>query len=806
MRRVLLLLFSLILFISTAFAQARDTFTMAVTSSSSSHAVTSSYSTVFIKNTGTKTAYIRFGGTAVTTDLPVLAGSQMFLSMSPWMGTIAAITSGSDTTNLEITSGFTSEDPHFLLENASTSSLSVTAASSRVSFAGNGSSIMVQNSGSNSVFVKLGTVTVTAAITDLELKPGGRYLFVKGDQTHIAAICAPTKTSTLLVTSGYNTNYPTDATSLSSRVFYNNTQTDIIFNPRDGVSSGVLRIAGGIGADGAYGSYIKLTGNENADYGALWLYGGRGDGTASHPPSVNIFNGTVDNSDTGTVSISPAGGLGSSRGPSITMFGNEHATNPSRMKLSTGEGGGGKFPYIDLTSEGLDAFRFTADGSHLDFIHDFSNVGGYDVKFRASTVDGSDSNALFLTAGGAVIDPTRSASVTMYGNEYSTSNKGKLFLLSGDYSAAGVEVSARGSAGSVNINTRGGDILFAPNNLDTWAIKAGGTLEQNGTNGSDIVFNKAATGIRQGTSDGSDTLATFLTGGGSLTSVTDRGAYLALYGNENANKGSLLLQTGKGDGSTVNSPYASLGAGTADGYDLGYAELFGGGSNGSDRGAVLQVFGNESGEKGLAKLTSGKGAGTLGNVGGVKIFVGTDDDADYGSVELTASAVLHYDRSAYLKLFGNENATAGYAILESGTAADSRIQLNSMANTGGINFGVGNTAGTIKTRWSVIDTGDFYQNATDGGDLVLNKVGTGFKVKEGSNARMGTFNCVNPLADIVVSNTSVTANTRIFLSCQAGTMSFCVPRVKSRIAGTSFTADCQFAGTDTVAYLLVEPS
>lgn len=89
--------------------------------------------------------------------------------------------------------------------------------------------------------------------------------------------------------------------------------------------------------------------------------------------------------------------------------------------------------------------------------------------------------------------------------------------------------------------------------------------------------------------------------------------------------------------------------------------------------------------------------------------------------------------------------------------------------------------------------------------LVAGTTGGGLAVAEGSNARMGRATLA--AGTVVVANTSVTASTEIFLTCQTpgGTPGFL--RVSTRTAATSFTI-LSSSGTDTsvVAYLLVEPA
>lgn len=81
----------------------------------------------------------------------------------------------------------------------------------------------------------------------------------------------------------------------------------------------------------------------------------------------------------------------------------------------------------------------------------------------------------------------------------------------------------------------------------------------------------------------------------------------------------------------------------------------------------------------------------------------------------------------------------------------------------------------------------------------------GFKVSDGSNKAMGAATLVG--GTVTVSNNTVTANTRIFLTGQNSSGTHGELTVSARSAGTSFTITSS-SGTDTrsVAWLLVEPS
>lgn len=80
-------------------------------------------------------------------------------------------------------------------------SLSVTTSSARVAFGSVDTSMVVQNTGSATAYVKTGDVTVTAATTDTPIPAGASYAFNTGGSGYIAAITASGSTS-LRITTG----------------------------------------------------------------------------------------------------------------------------------------------------------------------------------------------------------------------------------------------------------------------------------------------------------------------------------------------------------------------------------------------------------------------------------------------------------------------------------------------------------------------------------------------------------------------------------------------------------------------------
>lgn len=134
------------------------------------------------------------------------------------------------------------------------------------------------------------------------------------------------------------------------------------------------------------------------------------------------------------------------------------------------------------------------------------------------------------------------------------------------------------------------------------------------------------------------------------------------------------------------------------------------------------------------------------------------------------------------------------------TVGDSYLTLNTTGGTGSTNAIELYVDGTKQSFWDSA-------GLNVASDVIVTTAGKGLKVKEGSNARMGTSTL--SAGSVVVSNTSVTANTRIFLTVQSlGTVA--APKavaVTARSANTSFTiTSADATDTSVVAWMLVEPS
>ena len=139
--------------------------------------------------------------------------------------------------------------------------------------------------------------------------------------------------------------------------------------------------------------------------------------------------------------------------------------------------------------------------------------------------------------------------------------------------------------------------------------------------------------------------------------------------------------------------------------------------------------------------------------------------------------------------------TAG-AVTATSVAASGAVTGATVAATGAL-------SGAALTVTTIAGTGDA---TITSGDLIANTAGKGLKVKEGSNARMGTLT-LNGATPVVVATTVITAASRIFMTTQSangGTPTFCY--VSARSAGVSFTVQGVALDTSIVAWLIVEPA
>lgn len=167
----------------------------------------------------------------------------------------------------------------------------------------------------------------------------------------------------------------------------------------------------------------------------------------------------------------------------------------------------------------------------------------------------------------------------------------------------------------------------------------------------------------------------------------------------------------------------------------------------------------------------------------------------------------------------SSGAAAGSLALTGQVTGDSnaRVQLR---EDGRINWGPGNAAtdtdlyrsaaGSLQTDGffamnSGQSSGQFTSFTGAAKAIVCGTIGGGYAVAEGANARQGTLTLTGA-TPVVVANTSVTANTRIYLTANAAGGTPGHFWVSARTAGTSFSVTGTAGDTSTLAYLLLEPA
>lgn len=186
-------------------------------------------------------------------------------------------------------------------------------------------------------------------------------------------------------------------------------------------------------------------------------------------------------------------------------------------------------------------------------------------------------------------------------------------------------------------------------------------------------------------------------------------------------------------------------------------------------------------------------------------FVGSNDPAVNTS---------HYN---LLGITAGNGQTAAYAVITDNAMVGPASTSNSIGlvlqnGSGGAVLtavATGNQVRSTATE-SFIQTGVVvaaknYGSETFVGQVDVSTAGAGLQVAEGSNAKQGTLT-LNGTTAVVVSNTSVTANSRIFLTINLGSGTVGSPYVSARTAGTSFSVKSTTVGdVSTVAYEIIEP-
>ena len=178
----------------------------------------------------------------------------------------------------------------------------------------------------------------------------------------------------------------------------------------------------------------------------------------------------------------------------------------------------------------------------------------------------------------------------------------------------------------------------------------------------------------------------------------------------------------------------------------------------------------------------------------------------YSGTPSTYTTTDPNDGNSYMPVpsCGGVTGATGYKIQRSSDGQFITTTSGVVVDSPSVSWGASNTVTpTSVVTAAITGHGDVQATA---GNLVATDVGYGLQIKEGSNARMGTATLSG--GTVTVSNTSITANTRIFLTTDGGTLTHVgSPYVSARSAGTSFTiSSSNVLDSANVDWLLVEPN
>lgn len=174
-------------------------------------------------------------------------------------------------------------------------------------------------------------------------------------------------------------------------------------------------------------------------------------------------------------------------------------------------------------------------------------------------------------------------------------------------------------------------------------------------------------------------------------------------------------------------------------------------------------------------------------------------EASNGTLNFASTVTLSNSSAAIVKGSLSAQPSASTSTVLSGNVGGSQT-FDNFRLTGDGKIAAGTGSASRDTSWGRIAAAQF---GSADSDIVAALAGKGFRIKEGTNAKMGTATLSG--GSVTVSNTSVTSTSRIIAFSQAdgGTPGWL--RCSARTAGTSFTITSSSASdTSTIMWILFE--
>lgn len=226
------------------------------------------------------------------------------------------------------------------------------------------------------------------------------------------------------------------------------------------------------------------------------------------------------------------------------------------------------------------------------------------------------------------------------------------------------------------------------------------------------------------------------------------------------------------------------------------------------RNAFLDVFSITGGQaSGVTGITSTSGTGDWAHTGNLTVtnYVGSLDTGALPGFSGSSGAFLYAGNgfeSLMLQRIGNTAGNRRAYVGFSGAGVAFGFFNDQAGTQTPVITAAGGAASGITGVTSSSGTGAWAHTGTFSASGAINS-SIGLTVKEGSNAKQGIATLA--AGTVTVANTSVTANSRIFLTGQDNNVTGAL-RVSARTAGTSFVITSSVAGdTGVVAYEIFEP-
>lgn len=509
-------------------------------------------------------------------------------------------------------------------------------------------------------------------------------------------------------------------------------------------------------------------------------------------------------------------------GASITVY-NAGTSTPATIYLSNG----GAATANPLTADSTGMFYFYAADGRYDLLVSYAGATRtiYDILLE-DPVDANVINATTLTATTGTIGTLNSTTATLtsatiptLGSTTATISNGTVTTLASTNATVTAlnAVSATATTGTVTTLT---GTTTRTSTLSIGDVITSGNLQRIAGNASAAAFSNSISIEPTIQSDVTNSYRGVLSRPAVAASVT-----LPLIAHFYANPGTF------GAGSSVTYQFGFYVESTMTGASNNYA-FYGNLSAAAGRWNI-HMAGDADNYLGgrLGIKTTANNGGNI-EVGGTASFSGTSGYGVSQYQTIPSSVTNQYwcnttipsTSAASFALSDLRHYNASQGTIGSGSSITSQYGYYAGATLTGAanNYGFYAAIPSGSNRWNFYATGTalnhfngrslFGTTTDDGtnqiqsaGHIATTVAGQGFKVKEGSNAKMGTATLV--AGTVTVSNTSVTANSRIFLTSNAdgGTPGFL--RVSARSASTSFTITSS-SGTDTstVAWLILEPA